>query len=54
VDVTVTDVGPAKRPRRRGVIIDLSKAAAERLGFTHDGKAKVRVDVLEMASADRK
>lgn len=42
VVVKVTDRGPWVRGR----LIDLSRAAAERLGFTHRGVAPVRVAVL--------
>jgi rare lipoprotein A len=46
VDVRVVDRGPAAGARSEGVIIDLSQAAAEALGFTRDGRSTVRVDVL--------
>jgi rare lipoprotein A len=51
VRVRVTDRGPAKRPRRHGVIIDLSRAAARRLRFTDHGRARVRVEVVKIARA---
>jgi peptidoglycan lytic transglycosylase len=41
VRVRVTDRGPVE-----GVIIDLSRAAARRLRFTDEGRARVRVEVL--------
>ncbi len=44
--VRVNDRGPFKRGR----IIDLSKKAAELLGFKNQGTAKVRVEVLERES----
>lgn len=47
VKINVVDRGPAKRIQRRGVIIDLSTAAAKKLGFFKKGKAKVRIDVLK-------
>lgn len=47
VKIRVVDRGPAKRIQRRGVIIDLSTAAAQKLGFIKKGKAKVRLDVLK-------
>lgn len=47
VDVRVNDRGPAKRQRRRGVIIDLSERAAHELGFKHDGYARVKTRVIE-------
>ena len=46
VDVHIVDRGPADAPRKEGVIIDLSRAAADALGFVEDGRARVRVDVL--------
>src|SRR5438874_3621992 len=52
VRVRVTDRGPAKPVRREGVIIDLSRAAARRLRFTDDGRARVRVEVVKLG--DRK
>ena len=47
VKINVIDRGPAKKIQRRGVIIDLSTAAAKKLGFFKKGKAKVRIDVLK-------
>ena len=47
IKIHVVDRGPAKRIQRRGVIIDLSTAAAKKLGFFKKGKAKVRIDVLK-------
>lgn len=47
VIVRVIDRGPAKAERRRGDIIDLSRAAAERLGFVRQGRTRVRLDVLQ-------
>ena len=46
VDVRVVDRGPAPAVRARGVIIDLSRAAARQLGFIADGRTRVRVEVL--------
>src|SRR5690349_14834662 len=40
VKVRVIDRGPAKPERRDGVIVDLSRAAARRLAFTDDGRAR--------------
>lgn len=45
--VTILDRGPAERVVADGVIIDVSRRAAERLGFLRDGRARVRVEVLE-------
>ena len=44
VEVVVVDRGPAKRLYRKGRKIDISKAAAKRLGFIKDGLAKVVVE----------
>ena len=46
VDVEIVDRGPAAGPRREGVVIDLSEAAAEELGFIRAGRTRVRVEVL--------
>lgn len=46
VQVLIVDRGPARGPRAQGVIIDLSRAAAERLGFLRAGRTTVRVEVL--------
>lgn len=47
VVVRITDRGPTTPNRREGVIIDLSRAAATRLHMRKDGRARVRVEVLE-------
>lgn len=47
VVVTVVDRGPAKGPRKAGVVIDLSPAAARYLGFEESGHIRVRLEVLE-------
>jgi rare lipoprotein A len=47
VEVEIVDRGPAAGPRRAGVVIDLSEAAAERLGFIREGRTRVRIDRLE-------
>ena len=51
VDVTIVDRGPAQGPRARGVIIDLSHAAAEALDFIRAGRTRVRVEVRKLAEA---
>ncbi|HEY7727995.1 MAG TPA: septal ring lytic transglycosylase RlpA family protein [Candidatus Eisenbacteria bacterium] len=40
--LTITDRGPF----RKGRVIDVSRRAAERLGFRREGTARVRVEVL--------
>lgn len=47
VTVRITDRGPYGGNRRDGAIIDLSRAAARRLGMLDDGVTRVRVDVLQ-------
>ena len=46
IDLRIVDRGPAAAPQARGVIIDISRAAAERLGFVNAGRTRVRVEVL--------
>jgi rare lipoprotein A len=46
VKLRVTDRGPYGRNRAKGCIIDVSTAAARRLGFLKDGIVRVRVQVL--------
>lgn len=46
VSVRIVDRGPAAAPQADGVIIDLSRGAAERLGFIREGRARVRIEVL--------
>jgi len=48
VTARITDRGPFVRGR----IIDVSRALAARLGFVHQGKAKVRVSVHGFAPLD--
>jgi peptidoglycan lytic transglycosylase len=47
VDVRVQDRGPAPPERKQGVILDLSRGAAQRLGFVRQGRTRVRLEVLE-------
>ncbi len=46
VEVRVVDRGPAKGPRAKGVLIDLSSGAAANLGFIRQGRTRVRLEVL--------
>jgi rare lipoprotein A len=46
VVVRIVDRGPAPEARADGVVIDLSEAAAKRLGFTRAGRTRVRLEVL--------
>lgn len=54
VTVRVVDRGPAKKARRRGVIIDLSTKAARSLDFHEQGIAPVRLEVLEWGRKAKK
>lgn len=47
VEVRINDRGPTRPNRKEGVIIDLSPAAAAKLGMLEDGRSRVRVEVLE-------
>jgi rare lipoprotein A len=49
VHVRIIDRGPSRRGRTNGVVIDVSRAAAQRLGFVQSGRAKVRLEVLRNA-----
>ncbi len=44
VEVEINDRGPAKKTLR---LIDISRAAAKKLGFVAAGTAKVRVEIIE-------
>ena len=52
VSVRIVDRGPTRSARASGVIIDLSRAAAEELGFLQAGRTRVRLDVLEIGKDD--
>jgi rare lipoprotein A len=47
VEVHIIDRGPTRAQRKKGTIIDLSRAAAEKLGMIKQGRAQVRLDVVE-------
>jgi len=47
VEVHIVDRGPSRIQCKKGVIIDLSRAAAEKLGMIRQGKARVRLEVLK-------
>ena len=44
--VRVVDRGPASEQQADGVIIDVSRRAAQRLGFVERGRTRVRLEVL--------
>lgn len=46
VQTRIVDRGPAPERATAGVIIDLSQAAADALGFLEAGRARVRLEVL--------
>jgi rare lipoprotein A len=45
--VRILDRGPA---RGNGVIIDVSRGAADKLGFIREGRTRVRLEVLRWGS----
>lgn len=47
VRVRVSDLGPTKKNRKEGVIIDLSKGAASKINMVSEGRVQVKVEVLE-------
>jgi rare lipoprotein A len=51
IQVRILDRGPGPGPRARGIIIDLSRRAAEALGFLRQGRTRVRLEVLDWGSA---
>ena len=51
VDVTIVDRGPKAAGNR---IIDISRAAAERLDFIGDGTVQVRIELIEWGPKDAK
>lgn len=53
IDLRIVDRGPADAIARRGVIIDVSRAAARQLGFINAGRTRVRVEVLEWGGRPR-
>lgn len=50
VQVRILDRGPTRRIQAEGVIVDLSRRAAERLGYIKQGRTRVRLEVIEWAS----
>lgn len=53
VEVRITDRGPTDENVAEGVIIDLSGAAAEKLGMLEDGRIQVKVEVLDWGTDER-
>jgi rare lipoprotein A len=54
VHVRIIDRGPTDENVAEGVIIDLSKGAAEKLGMVKDGRVRVRVEVLQWGTNEYK
>lgn len=50
--VHVGDRGPSEKQQDKGVIVDLSRSAADALDFTEDGVTEVRLEVLEWGDED--
>ena len=53
VNVVIVDRGPYGKNRREGAIIDVSPAAAERLGILKVGQARVKLEVLVWGNGER-
>jgi peptidoglycan lytic transglycosylase len=51
VQVRILDRGPSSGPQADGVIIDLSRRAAQALRFIQEGRTRVRLDVLRWGSS---
>ncbi len=45
--VRILDRGPTAQHRADGIVIDVSRRAAEVLGFVQQGRTRVRLEVLE-------
>jgi rare lipoprotein A len=54
VYVRIIDRGPTKENVAEGVIIDLSKGAAEKLGMVKEGRVRVKVEVLQWGNNEYK
>lgn len=54
VEVRIIDRGPTAENVAEGVIIDLSKGAAEKLGMVQDGRVQVKVEVLQWGTNEYK
>jgi rare lipoprotein A len=52
VIVTIVDRGPVRSARASGVIIDLSRAAAEELDFIDAGRTRVRLEIRDSEKKD--
>lgn len=54
VEVRVIDRGPSQENQAEGVIIDLSKEAANKLDMIKEGRTRVRTEVIEWGDNERK
>lgn len=52
VTVRIIDRGPYGKNYREGTIIDLSRAAAQRLRMIRDGQIPARVEILRLGESD--
>jgi rare lipoprotein A len=50
VQVRIADRGPAVKHQNQGVVIDLSRKAAEKLGFLKKGRTLVQTEVIAWGS----
>jgi rare lipoprotein A len=50
VSLRIVDRGPAAQLRAKGIVIDVSRRAAEVLGFIQQGRTRVRLEVLAWGS----
>ena len=53
VEVRIIDRGPTRAQRKKGVIIDLSRAAAKKIGMIRKGKTLVRVEVMKWGKSKK-
>ena len=51
VEVRIVDRGPSDGRRKEGYVIDVSRAAASKLGFLKQGHARVRLEVIGSKSS---
>jgi rare lipoprotein A len=54
VHVRIIDRGPTDENVAEGVIIDLSKGAAEKLGMVKEGRVRVKIEVLQWGTNEYK
>jgi rare lipoprotein A len=54
VYVRITDRGPTDENVAEGVIIDLSKGAAKKLGMVKDGRVPIKIEVLRWGTNEYK